>query len=177
MEPVPLVGVSGLAKGAALAGARAPQAWADALRDWAVAALHPVLTAYAVWVTALVVWAYPWAEPTEPQRLNFLGWALIGALCLIGLATLFYQRRPPPRIRAKGPAMEFEVSGGETQGPDVPYRKEGERPAPEGRGRGRRGPGLSAGGSGGAVHKPRAPSKSSLAPDRMHVRPAKFGRA
>lgn len=123
------------------------KAAADVVRDWAALLYTPVLTGYAVWVTALIVWAYPWAAPTEPQRLNFLGLALIGALCLIGLGTLFYQRRPPPRIRAKGPAVEFELSG------EAPAEAEAEeRPAPEGRGRGRRGPGLSAGGSGRRVH-------------------------
>ena len=87
------------------------KAAADVARDWAALLYTPVLTAYAVWVTALIVWAWPWAKATEPQRLAILGWALIGALVLIGLGTLFYQRRPPPRIRAKGAAIEFEVSG------------------------------------------------------------------
>ena len=87
------------------------KAAADVARDWAALLYTPVLTAYAVWVTALIVWAWPWARATEPQRLAILGWALIGALCLIGLGTLFYQRRPPPRIRAKGAAIEVEVSG------------------------------------------------------------------
>lgn len=103
------------------------KAAADAARDWAALLYTPVLTLYAVWVTALMVWAYPWAEKTEPQRLDFLGGALIGALCLIGLGTLFYQRRPPPRIRARTPAGELEIGG---EAPDM------ERPAPEGRGRG-----------------------------------------
>ena len=100
---------------------------ADAARDWAALLYTPVLTVYAVWVTALIVWAYPWAKQTEPQRLGFLGAALIGALCLIGLGTLFYQRRPPPYIRAKTAAGELEIGNGE---PDM------ERPAPEGRGEG-----------------------------------------
>lgn len=103
------------------------RAAADVLRDWAALLYTPVLTVYAVWITALIVWAYPWAKATEPQRLQFLGAALIGALCLIGLGTLFYQRRPAPRIRAKTPAGELEIDG---RGPDM------ERPAPEGRGEG-----------------------------------------
>ena len=103
------------------------KAAADAARDWAALLYTPVLTLYAVWITALMVWAYPWAEKTEPQRLNFLGGALIAALCLIGLGTLFYQRLPPPHIRARTAAGELEISGG---APDA------ERPAPEGRGRG-----------------------------------------
>ena len=118
------------------------KAAADVARDWAALLYTPVLTAYAVWVTALIVWAHPWATATQAQRLNFLGWALIAALCLIGLGTLFYQRRPTPHIRAKAGLGELEVSSG-----DVCSEGE-ERPAPEGRGRGRRGPGLSAGGSG-----------------------------
>jgi hypothetical protein len=87
------------------------KAAADAARDWAALLYTPVLTAYAIWLTALIVWAWPWAKTTEPQRLAILGCALIAALCLIGLGTLFYQRRPPPRIRAKGAAIELEVSG------------------------------------------------------------------
>jgi hypothetical protein len=121
---------------------------ADVARDWAALLYTPVLTAYAVWLTALLAWAYPWAASTEPQRIACLGAALIGALALIGLGTLFYQRRPPPRIRAKGASMELEISPSEdpqARAPDM------ERPAPEGRGRGRRGPGLSAGGSGRRV--------------------------
>ena len=101
---------------------------ADIVRDWAALLYTPVLTAYAVWVTALLVWAFPWAETTEPIRLRILGWALIGALCLIGFGTLFYQRRPAPRIRAKTAAGELEI--GEASGADM------ERPAPEGRGEG-----------------------------------------
>lgn len=103
------------------------KATADAARDWAALLYTPVISLYAVWLTALMVWAYPWAKKTEPQRLDFLGGALIGALCLIGLGTLFYQRRPPPHIRAKTPAGELEINGG---APDM------ERPAPEGRGKG-----------------------------------------
>lgn len=114
---------------------------AEVVRDWAALLYTPVLTVYAVWVTALLVWAYPWSEQSETLRLDFLGAALIGALCLIGLGTLFYQRRPPPHIRARGGSMEFELSESACAAP------EGERPAPEGRGRGRRGPGLDAGGS------------------------------
>jgi len=118
------------------------RAAADVARDWAALLYTPVLTAYAVWLTALIAWAGPWAAATQAQRLNFLGWGLITALCLIGLGTLFYQRRPTPHIRAKAGLGELEVSGGEF------LSEEEERPAPEGRGRGRRGPGLSAGGSG-----------------------------
>lgn len=103
------------------------KAAADVARDWAALLYTPVLTAYAVWVTALMAWAHPWAKATEPQRLTYLGMALIGALCLIGLGTLFYQRRPPPRVRARTAAGELEIGGGD---PDT------ERPAPEGRGEG-----------------------------------------
>lgn len=107
------------------------KAAADAARDWAALLYTPVLTLYAVWVTALMVWAYPWAVGTEPKRLDFLGAALIGALCLIGLGTLFYQRRPPPRIRAKTPAGELEI------GPASPEASQDrpDRRAPTGAGR------------------------------------------
>ena len=100
------------------------KAMADVARDWAALLYTPVLTAYAVWVTALIVWAWPWAKATEPQRLAILGWALIGARCLIGLGTLFYQRRPPPRIRAKGAAIEFEISSAG----DPPAESDSHRP-------------------------------------------------
>jgi hypothetical protein len=93
------------------------KAAADVARDWAALLYTPVLTLYAVWVTAVIVWAYPWAEKTQAQRLDFLGAALIVALCLIGLGTLFYQRQPPPRIRAKSPAGELEI-GGEAAPPE-----------------------------------------------------------
>jgi hypothetical protein len=126
----------------------------DAVRDWAALLYTPVLTAYAVWITALLVWAYPWSKQTEPLRLNFLGWALIAALCLVGLGTLFYQRRPAPHIRAKGGMVELELWEGEARPPGAASGSEAgeERPAPEGRGRGRRGPGLSTGGSGRCTH-------------------------
>ncbi len=113
------------------------KAVADVVRDWAALLYTPVLTAYAVWVTAMVAWAYPWAPATEGKRLDVLGAALIGALVLIGLGTLFYQRRPPPHIRARLPAAELEISSG--RAPDAG------RPAPEGRESGRRGPGSRAG--------------------------------
>lgn len=87
------------------------KAAADAARDWAAVLYTPVLTVYAVWVTALVAWG-GWSPSTEAQRLTLLGWALVGSLCLIGLGTLFYQRRPPPSIRAKGLAGELEIRGG-----------------------------------------------------------------
>lgn len=87
------------------------KALADVLRDWAALLYTPVLTAYAVWLTCLIVWAWPWTRATESQRLQILGLALIAALGLIGLGTLFYQRRPPPRLRARSAALEIEVSG------------------------------------------------------------------
>lgn len=115
------------------------KALAGVVRDWAALLYTPVLSLYAVWLTATIVWLYPWAEATQARRIDFLGGALIATLCLIGLGTLFYQRRKPPNIRARLPAAELEIST-----PDA------ERPAPEGRERGRRGPRSGAGWRAGA---------------------------
>ena len=104
---------------------------ADVARDWAALLYTPVLTLYAVWLTAIVAFAQPWSERSEAQRLTVLGAALIGSLCLIGLGTLFYQRRPAPSIRARTAAGELEITS------ETPHT---ERPASEGRERGRRGP-------------------------------------
>ncbi len=90
------------------------KAAADAARDWAALLYTPILTLYLVWVTCLIVWAWPWDPATEPQRLNFLGFAMIGALCLIGLGTLFLQRRTAT-VKGKTAAGEFEVTSNEGQ--------------------------------------------------------------
>jgi len=119
---------------------------ADAARDWAAVLYTPVLTVYAVWLTAAVAF-FPWSQASEAQRLNILGGALVAALCLIGLGTLFYQRRPAPSIRAKGPAGELEIL---TDG-----QRAMERPAPEGRGeRATRALGLAPEGSSGPPVEP-----------------------
>jgi len=86
---------------------------ADAARDWAAVLYTPILTVYAVWVTAVVVW-FPWTEATEEQRITILGAALIGSLVLIGLGTLFYQRRSAT-VRGKTAAGEFEVTSSDGQ--------------------------------------------------------------
>lgn len=97
--------------------AAAWKAGADAARDWAAVLYTPILTGYAVWLTCLLVWAWPWKESTEPQRLNFLGLALIGALMLIGLGTLFYQRRTA-NVKAKAPGGgELDFTSGESPAP------------------------------------------------------------
>ena len=107
------------------------RAVADVVRDYAALLYTPVLTAYAVWLTAVVAFG-AWTASSEPLRINILGAALILALCLIGLGVLFYQRRPTPRIRARAPVGELEIGASEGCG--------AERPAPEGEGRGGRGP-------------------------------------
>lgn len=84
---------------------------ADAARDWAALLYTPVLTLYAAWLTAVIAWG-DWSEAAEGRRLCLLGGALLASLALIGLGTLFYQRRPTPRIRAKGAVGEIEI--GET---------------------------------------------------------------
>lgn len=104
---------------------------ADVARDWAALLYTPVLSLYAAWLTTIIAFG-AWSARVEAQRLGFLGAGLIGALCLIGLGTLFYQRRPTPSIRARTAAGELEITSREASPK--------ERPAPEGRERGRRGP-------------------------------------
>lgn len=64
----------------------------DEARDWAAILYTPVLTFCAAGLV-LVIWLGPWPDATAGQRLNFLGWTLIGSLGLIGLGTFFLQRR------------------------------------------------------------------------------------
>ena len=86
------------------------KAAADVARDWAAVLYTPVLSLYAAWLTAVVAWG-PWSAATEGRRLGILGAALILALSLIGLGTLFYQRRAAPGIRARSAAGELEIGG------------------------------------------------------------------
>lgn len=64
----------------------------DEARDWAAILYTPVLT-FAAAGLVLVIWLGPWPDATAGQRLNFLGWTLLGTLGLIGLGTFFLQRR------------------------------------------------------------------------------------
>lgn len=64
----------------------------DEARDWAAILYTPVLTFGAAGLV-LVIWLGPWPDATAAQRLNFLGWTLLGTLGLIGLGTFFLQRR------------------------------------------------------------------------------------
>lgn len=76
-------------------------------RDWTAILFTPVLTACGAGV-ALIVWLGPWPEETARQRLDYLGWTLIGLLFLIGLGTMFLQRRTV-NVKAETPAGSFEV--------------------------------------------------------------------
>lgn len=81
----------------------------DEARDWAAILYTPVLTLCAVGQTIVMVWG-GWPAETAAQRLNFLGWTLIGNLCLIGLGTFFLQRRTV-NMKADlpgGGSVEFE---------------------------------------------------------------------
>jgi hypothetical protein len=79
----------------------------DEARDWAAILYTPVLTVCAAGLV-LVIWLGPWPDVTAAQRLNFLGWTLLGTLGLIGLGTFFLQRRTV-NIHAKTAAGEFEL--------------------------------------------------------------------
>lgn len=76
-------------------------------RDWAAILYTPVLTACAAGVV-LILWLGPWPDETAAQRLNYLGWTLIGLLFLIGLGTMFLQRRTV-NVKAETAAGSFEV--------------------------------------------------------------------
>ena len=84
------------------------KAAADAARDWAAVLYTPVLSLYAAWLTGVLAWG-PWSAATDARRIAILGAVLIGALALIGLGTLFYQRRPTPTLRARGAVGELEI--------------------------------------------------------------------
>lgn len=64
----------------------------DQARDWTAILYTPVLTICAVG-QVMIIWLGPWPDSTAGQRLNFLGWALMVNLFLIGLGTFFLQRR------------------------------------------------------------------------------------
>lgn len=76
-------------------------------RDWTAILYTPVLTVCAGALTYVIVWG-GWPADTAEQRLNFLGWTLIGLLFLIGLGTMFLQRRTV-NVKAETPAGSFEV--------------------------------------------------------------------
>lgn len=81
----------------------------DEARDWTAILYTPVLTICAVG-QVLVIWLGPWPDETAGQRLNFLGWALMVNLLLIGLGTFFLQRRTV-NVKADlpgGGSVEFE---------------------------------------------------------------------
>ena len=89
----------------------------DQARDWTAILYTPVLTAGAVGLV-LIIWLGPWPDATAPQRLNFLGWSLLGLLGLIGLGTFFLQRRTVD-IRGTLPGgATFEID--DVSMPDIP---------------------------------------------------------
>lgn len=80
----------------------------DEARDWCAILYTPVLTACAAGLVWIIVWG-GWPADTASQRLNFLGWSLIGLLFLIALGTFFLQRRTV-NLRGKAPGGgEFEL--------------------------------------------------------------------
>lgn len=80
----------------------------DEARDWTAILYTPVLTVCGIVLAAVLVWG-PWPPETATQRLNFLGWSLIGLLFLIGLGTLFLQRRTANiKVETPGGSVEFE---------------------------------------------------------------------
>ncbi|QTC87912.1 hypothetical protein [Brevundimonas pondensis] len=79
----------------------------DSARDWAAILYTPVLTICAVALTWIIVWG-GWPAETASQRLNFLGWTLMGLLALIALGTFFLQRRTV-NIKAETPAGSVEI--------------------------------------------------------------------
>lgn len=64
----------------------------DEARDWTAILYTPVLTLCAAGLVWIIVWG-GWPSDTAAQRLNFLGWTLLGLLLLIALGTFFLQRR------------------------------------------------------------------------------------
>ena len=79
----------------------------DEARDWTAILYTPVLTICAAGVV-LVIWLGPWPDGTASQRLNFLGWTLLGLLVLIGLGTFFLQRRTV-NLKLETPAGSLEA--------------------------------------------------------------------
>jgi hypothetical protein len=79
----------------------------DEARDWAAILYTPILTVCAVG-QVLVIWLGPWPDETRPQRLNFLGWTLIGNLMLIGLGAFFLQRCTV-NLSVETPAGKIEI--------------------------------------------------------------------
>lgn len=76
-------------------------------RDWAAILYTPVLTVGGAWLISVIVWG-GWPADTAEQRLNFLGWTLIGLLFLIALGTFFLQRRTV-NLKAETPAGSVEI--------------------------------------------------------------------
>lgn len=81
---------------------------ADVSRDWAAVLAAPVLTAYAAWLTWIVVWG-GWPLNTAELRLKFLGASMLLTLGLILYAIVYFQRRTV-NVRAETPAGSVEVT-------------------------------------------------------------------
>lgn len=79
----------------------------DEARDWTAILYTPVLTVCAAALVYIIVWG-GWPNDTAEQRLNFLGWTLLGVLFLIGLGTFFLQRRTV-NLKVETPGVKVEA--------------------------------------------------------------------
>lgn len=89
--------------------------WIEALRSLAALLFIPALCAYGAALVYVLV-ALPWPEATASQRITFIGSALIGVLLLIGLGTLWLQRRDIPNVSISGPGFQATISDAEGEG-------------------------------------------------------------
>lgn len=83
-------------------------------RDIAAVLFIPFSCLYAAGLV-LILWQGHWPEATAPQRIQFLGIALLGMLVLVALGMLWLQRRDIPKIKASwvGGKLELEADDGE----------------------------------------------------------------
>ncbi len=78
------------------------------VRLWAMILGAPPLTALACWFT-WIVWKGPWPVERAQQQLDIIGWALWGALALIGVIVISLAS---VKVKAAAPGgAAFEVDG------------------------------------------------------------------
>jgi hypothetical protein len=90
--------------------------WPDRIKDWASAvrdAFGVLFTPVVTVLAGVLVWIFAWGAwdaDTEPQRLNYLGAALIMSVALVGLGGQWLQRTRVERLKGSGPGgLGFEI--------------------------------------------------------------------
>lgn len=85
---------------------------------WSLWAAGPIILVYVVALTLAILFL-PWPELLAAKRLDFIGFALLGALTIVGL-TIFFMAGVVKSIRVKAGPAELEIEGDDDDEPNVP---------------------------------------------------------